>query len=358
MAGGESTIGVRSNLMSIQIRPADLKSDSADLVALFRQHLPAPSDLARFQWLYQEGVYGPARVWVAVEQENGRIVGSAAAYPRKLSFGGQDRLGFVLGDFCIDEKYRSLGPSLQLQRACLAALQEPSFEFVYDFPSRSMMAIYRRLGMEQSGELVRWAKPLRAEQMLLAVVRSKPLARGLGFLANPVLARRGWRGERSSCDLVLLQGPCGAEFSRLDQEIRAQAGVRTSRSAEYLNWRYFGNAAARHEILTARRAGQLVGYVVSTEGTDDARIVDLCSIEEPGVIVRLLFGTVERLRARGAATVSLNAGNAHPWNNLFKRAGFQRREGSPIVVAVAPGSPVSKAEFEHNWFVMQGDRDS
>jgi predicted N-acetyltransferase YhbS len=344
--------------MDIRIRPADLKSDSANLVALFRRHLSAPSDSARFRWLYQDGVYGPARVWVAVEPETGRIVGSAAAYPRRLSFSGQDRLGFVLGDFCIDEKYRSLGPSLQLQRACLTALQEPPFEFVYDFPSRSMMAIYKRLGMEQSGELFRWAKPLRVDQKLLAVVRSKPLARGLGILANPVLARRGWRGEKSLCDLGLQQGPCGAEFSRLDQEIYTHAGVRTSRSAEYLHWRYFGNAGARHEILTARRAGKLIGYVVSTEGTDDARIVDLCSIEEPGVIARLLFGAVERLRAQGAAAVSLNAGSAHPWNNLFQRAGFQRREGSPIVVAVAPGSPISRTEFEHNWFVMQGDRDS
>jgi predicted N-acetyltransferase YhbS len=344
--------------MSIRIRPADLKSDSDDLVDLIRRHLSAPSDSARFRWLYQDGVYGPARVWVAVETDSGRIVGSAAAYPRKLSFSGRESFGFVLGDFCIDEKYRSLGPSLQLQRACLTALQEPSFEFIYDFPSRSMMAIYKRLGLEQTGELVRWAKPLRAEQRVLAVVRSNPLARGLGFLANPVLARRGWRGEKSLCDLGLQPGPCGAEFSRLDQEIRTHAGVRTSRSAEYLNWRYFGNSAARHEILTARRAGKLIGYVVSTQGIEDARIVDLCSIEEPGVIARLLFGAVERLRAQGAATVSLNAGSAHPWNNLFERGGFQRRECSPIVVAAAPGSPISRTEFEHNWYVMHGERDS
>lgn len=221
-----------------------------------------------------------------------------------------------------------------------------------------MMAIYKRLGMEQSGELIRWAKPLRVEHRLLAAVRSKALARGLGILANPVLARRGWRGEKGSCDLGLQQSLCGAEFSRLDQEIHTNAGVRTVRSAEYLNWRYFATSAPCHEMLTARRAGKLIGYVVSARGADDARIVDLCSIEEPGIIARLLFGAVERLRGQGAAAISLNAGRAHPWSNLFERAGFQRREASPIVVAVAPGSPISKAEFEHNWFVMQGERDS
>jgi Acetyltransferase (GNAT) domain len=344
--------------MDIRIRPADLDSDSDSLVSLFRRHLSAPSDSSRYQWLYRDGVYGPARVWVAIEAESGRIVGSAAAYPRKLSFNGRDSLGLVLGDFCMDQNYRSLGPSLQLQRACLTVLQEPPFEFIYDFPSRSMMAIYKRLGMQQSGEMVRWVKPLRVENRLLNSVRSKFLARGIGVLANPLLARRGWQGDKRSCDLILQQGPFGNEFSQLDQDIRTRVGVRTFRSADYLNWRYFGSPAARYETLTARRAGKLIGYVVSVREADDARIVDLCSIEEPGVIARLLFGAVDRLRARNAATISLNAGSVHPWNNLFECAGFQRREVSPIVVAVAPESSISRAEFEQNWFVMQGERDS
>jgi len=212
--------------------------------------------------------------------------------------------------------------------------------------------------MEQCGELVRWAKPLRAEQRLLAFVRSKPLARGLSILANPLLARRGWRGEKSLCDLQVQEGPCGDEFSQLDQEISTNPGVRTSRSAGYLNWRYFRAPAARYEILTARRAGKLVGYVVSVSESEDPRIVDLCSIEEHGVVARLLFGAVERLRQQGAVTVSMNAGGAHPWSKVFERAGFQRREGSPIVAAVAQGSAISKTEFERNWFVMQGERDS
>jgi len=344
--------------MDIQIRPADLDSDCEALVNLLSRHLSAQADSSRFQWLYREGTHGPARVWVAVEKGSQRIVGSAAAYPRRLSFNGRERLGFVLGDFCIDEKYRSLGPSLQLQRACLTALREPPFEFIYDFPSRSMMAIYKRLGTEQSGELVRWAKPLRVEQKLLPLVRSKSLARALSLIASPLVARRGWRGDERLCELGVQEGPCGPDFSRLDQEISAKAGVRTLRSAEYLNWRYLGNPIARHEILTAHRSGKLIGYVVSALGADDARIVDLCSVEEPGVIVRLLFGAVERLSGQGAATVSLNAGAAHPWNNLFERAGFKRREGTPIIVALAAGSPVSRSDFEHNWFAMQGERDS
>lgn len=221
-----------------------------------------------------------------------------------------------------------------------------------------MMAIYKRLGIQQSGELVRWAKPLRAEKKVFSAVRSKTIARGLGLVANPLLARRGWAGDKNSCELILQEGPCGPEFSQLDQEISVGDGIRTSRSAQYLNWRYLAAPGARHEILTARRSGKLIGYVVSAASSDDARIVDLCSIDEPGVTGRLLFGAVERLRSQGAGSASLNAGNAHPWNALFERAGFRRREASPIVVVVPPGSPISSTAFEHNWFVMQGERDS
>ncbi len=267
-------------------------------------------------------------------------------------------MGLVLGDFCIDEKFRSLGPSLQLQRACLTALQEPPFEFIYDLPSRSMMAIYKRLGLQQSGELVRWAKPLRAEGKLFSAVRSKTLARGLGLVANPLLALRGWQGEKNSCDLILQEGNCGPEYTELDQELSAGEGVRTSRSAEYLNWRYLAAPGERYEILAARRSGKLIGYVVSVFESEDARIVDLSSIEEAGVVARLIFGAVERLRSLGATTVSMNAGSAHPWNALFERTGFQRREGSPIMVAVAPGSLISKTDFQQHWFIMQGERDS
>jgi hypothetical protein len=263
----------------------------------------------------------------------------------------------VLGDFCIDEKYRSLGPSLQLQRACLGLLQDPSFEFVYDFPSRSMMAIYQRLGMQQCGELVRWAKPLRADEKVRGVVGSQPLAQTIAAFVNPVLARRGSRGDQT-CDLEIQTVPCGQEFSKFDRGLRDPSGIRTERSAEYLNWRYFGNSNTQNEILTARRGGKLVGYVVSSRDLKDASIIDLGAMEQPGVVERLLAGAVERLRELGAATVSLNAGSMHPWNPLFARAGFQRREASPIVASVAQGASISIADFATNWSVMRGERDS
>src|SRR5579872_1378480 len=133
--------------MPTRIRPASLESDRTALIEVLGRNLMTRSDQQRFRWLYCDGPHGPAHAWVAVDEESGEIVGAAGAFPRKLYFGAREGLGFVLGDFCMNEKYRSLGPSIQLQKACINGIGESPFDFFYDFPSPGMIAVYGRLGI-------------------------------------------------------------------------------------------------------------------------------------------------------------------------------------------------------------------
>jgi hypothetical protein len=89
-----------------------------------------------------------------------------------------------------------------------------------------------------------------------------------------------------------------------------------------------------------------------------ASIVDLCSVEEPAVIGRVLAGVVELLRRRGVSSVSLNAGDKHPWNPLFERAGFRKREQSPLIIYTRPQSNSVDKALRSNWYLMRGERDS
>jgi hypothetical protein len=343
--------------MSVQIRRAVLDSDCTDLIELSRRHLAPNADRRRFDWLYFQNPFGSAHAWLAEDSTSGAAVGAAAAFPRKFLIDGTEKMGWVLGDFCLDEKYRALGPALRLQRACLECV-EPPHEFCYDFPSDSMMAVYKRLGINQTGSLVRWAKPLRAEEKLESLTGSKTIAQGLGVIANAALANRGYKGRNSDCEISAHEGSFGEEFSALDRQLTVAGCIRTVRTAEYLNWRYLAHPDVEHESLTARRKGKLIGYVVIATHPKIARIVDLCSIEEPAVIARLLAGAVERLTAGSAATANMAVGDGHPWTAIFERAGFIRRESSPVVVAPKPGSPLSENDFQKNWYLMQGERDS
>jgi hypothetical protein len=343
--------------MSIRIRSAVLESDSTDLIDLFRRHLTALSDRHRFDWLYVQNPCGAARAWVACNGDKGEVVGAAAAFPRKIHLAGVEMSGWVLGDFCLEEKFRSLGPAVQLQRACLEAVASP-FEFCYDFPSQSMLAVYKRLGVQQTGCVVRWAKPLRVEQKLEPIIRSRKIAKTLGLIGNAVLVRRGYKGEKNGCEVTLHTGPCGEEFSVLDRTLAVGPGVRLARTAEYLNWRYLAHPSQAHEILTVRREGILVGYVVLISDPNIASIVDILAVEEPAIIALLLSAAVEKIRRRGAAAANLIAGDGHPLNGIFELAGFRRREASPFVVCTGRNPMVAETSFQRNWYLMHGDRDS
>jgi len=344
--------------MALQIRRAALDRDRAQLIGLFKRCLTPTFDEQRFERVYCKGPYGAAPTWVAFDGSDGAIVGAAAAFPRRMYVGGEVRLGCVLGDFCIEEKYRSLGPAVLLQRACLEEAAGACFEFCYDFPSPSMMAVYKRLEIDKAGILWRWAKPLRAERKLASVIPSKALVKGLGAIVNAALAHRGWKGSADVCELAVHEGMCGEEFTTLDSHLCPKSGIRTVRTAEYLNWRYLSDSGTSYQILTARRAGILIAYAVFAQELGYASIVDLCSVEEPAVIGRVLAGAVELLRRRGVSSVSLNAGDRHPWNPLFERAGFRKREQSPLIIYTRPQSNSVDKALRSNWYLMRGERDS
>jgi Acetyltransferase (GNAT) domain len=343
--------------MSVQILSAPLESYQQDLITLFRRYLTPDSNENRFNWLYKQCPYGRALAWVASDTENGAIVGAAAAFPRKFYFQGAEKTGWVLGDFCLAEQYRSMGPALQLQRACLQ-VASPPHDFCYDFPSKPMMSIYRRMGVQQASNLVRWAKPLRVEDKLRRIVRSENIARALGKIGSSVLNARGWKGTGDACNIEQHQGPCGDEFTVLDESFEKIPALRPVRTAAYLNWRYLEHPRGAHLILVARKKGTLMGYVVVRNEQENARIVDLASVEEPAVIARLIDAAVRVVSVGGAKTVHLAVGESHPWSAIFRRAGFRRRESSPIVVVSQPGAISRGTDFKTRCYLMEGERDS
>jgi hypothetical protein len=342
--------------MSVQILPASLESHQDDLIGLFNQYLASDFNENRFCWLYKQNPYGPARAWIALDDAKG-VIGAAAAFPRRFYFKGTESSGWVLGDFCLSEEFRSLGPALKLQRACMQSLEAPH-DFLYDFPSKPMMAIYSRLRVPQTSTFVRWAKPLRMEDRLESVVHSKTAAALLGKVGNVVLDARGWKGTKESCEIELHRGQCGEAFTALDQSLQNAAGIRAARPAAYLNWRFLAHPSGAFSILTARKNGALIGYVVVRNESQDARIVDLVSVDEPAVVARLIDGAISFLKPTGAKSVSLAAGESHPWNSLFERTGFRRREASPVVVVSRTEATIRDTDFKAQCYLMEGDRDS
>ncbi len=346
--------------MAISIYPADLVADRSLIIQTLRQCLTPSSDACRFDWLYRTNPHGQAQAWLARDMSSGEIVGMAAAFPRRVRIGKCEKIAWVLGDFCIAERYRSLGPALQLQRACLAAFNTDSAAFCYDFPSTSMMAVYRRLGITDFHRMLRFAKPLRIDRKVTTKIKAPLVARELTAVGNLLLGLWDHFHETdATLTIAIHEGPCDAEFSRLAQQVNDRLGVCVQRSADYLNWRYLANPLRRYELLTARRHSELLAYLVLTDDGEDAVVADLFGVEDPAVISRLIEAVVGLLRGSGLMTLSVPLLESHPWIPLLRRLGFRAREACPVVISVPSHATAQHIRPEGlRWYFMHGDRDS
>jgi hypothetical protein len=228
----------------------------------------------------------------------------------------------------------------------------------YDFPSTSMTAIYRRLGISPQDEMVRLAKPVRVDRAVAKNVRMRTVARGLSKLGNRILAWRDGAGEGAiGCTISLEAGPCSEEFTALARKMSASYGVCVERLADYLNWRYRSHPLRRYEILAARRDGTLVGYAVFLQEGEDAGIVDLFGIEEEA-LGSLVKRVVTIARKCGAIAVSASVLTSDPRRALLERLGFHARESRPVVVYLPRQLATSDRNVGLTWSLMDGDRES
>lgn len=347
--------------MGIAIRRLVLEPERQLLIDFLYRHLTPQSTERRFAWLYLENPSGHAQVWVAENLETREVVGASTVFPRCLYVNGRETHGFVLGDFCIHPEYRSLGPAVRLQRACLEEMSPEIRTLGYDLPGDRMLPVHRRLGTTPQDRLVRFAKPLRVNRKVAEKISMKSLARGLSSIGNKALKwRDAMRAFSGAHEIAWHRGPCGEEFSTVAARVSADyQGVITARTAAYLNWRYLSHPLRHFEILTARRQGVLAGYLILTREAEDASIVDLFGIEDCELLSSLLAHAVEFLRGLGVVTVSAHVLATHPWTRLFSRLGFEPRDSCPVVFYPSRSQVVADREASAtDWFLMDGDRES
>ena len=335
--------------MSISIRAANLDSDRGSLIEALNQWL-APQTEARFDWLYRNGPHGRACAWVATENGSGSILGAAGIFPRLMRSERGATTGYVLGDFFVVPHHRTLGLALQLQRACLNFIETQRAPW-YDFPAPGMLSVYKRLGIQPNGELVRFAKPLRADRIVRQKIKNPILAKGVSAAANLALASAANKVRAASgCEIASFDGLCSEEFTNLLAEVKS--GLAVDRSADYLNWRYRTHFANQFVFLAARRQGRLVGWLVYQRQGEDAEIVDLFSAE-PKVREALVRATLRRMTQENVFTVSFSLLGSHPWASELKEIGFRPRESCPAIFRGA-----AKTSKPDDWFLTQGDRES
>ena len=345
--------------MGISVRSIRYESESQQLVDTLQANLPHLPHALLFPWLYLQNPEGLARVWVATDSQTDRIVGVAAAFPRRVYCRGQEVRSHVLGDFCIDPAHRSLGLALTLQRTCMDALTSEDAGFAFDFPSPTMLAIYKRLQIEVSATMVRYAKPLRVDRKVAERIPLPFVARGISALANAGLKLRDSSAARSG-DLIITVEPglWGEEFTTATREWSPRTGICVARTAEYLNWRYQKHPQQKYEMLVARKAGALSGYLIH-HFTEHECIIDDLLAEDDATRTELLAEGTAVARKRRVHTVSVPWLSSHPGTQLLEQCGFLARESSPVALfSLQRGAPSQVQMEKEQWYLMHGDWES
>ena len=352
-------LNVSVSQMASLVRSADVHRERATLTAFLSTYLSPDADEARYEWLYCKNPEGKARVWVACEAGTGRIIGVSAAFPRRIHCGGRAVRGYVLGDFFIHPDFRSLGPALALQRRTLEELSREGAGFVFDFPSTSMLAVYKRLQIEPRESSIRFAKLLRADRQIRKRIPNEAAGRTLAVAANAALRLRDANLSPSGAWTIAEETAlCGEEFTHAFRQWAPRMGICADRSADYLNWRFLQHPQRRYQILTARKDGRLCGYLIYHWAGEDAMVVDLLA-EENQISKALLVETIAVARRCSVNTLSAPFLPAHAGRTILEDCGFRPRESSPIVALALPWAANHQIDqgAEH-WYLTYGDRES
>ena len=341
----------------VRIRQVDPSQEGAAIQGVLERNLVQAAGLKRLEWLYLGNPDGRALVWLA-EDDEGRAVGTSAAHPRRMRIGKEIVRALNLSDFAFDAAYRSLGPALKLLKATLEPVRNGDHAFSYDFPSQAMHALYRRMGGADLGAGERWVRPVDfksiAKRTIGGVVgRVVGAAGGVALRARDALA-----GIPRGIDVTPLEGEFGAEFDALDAKLAGMTAVAGVRDAAYLDWRYRQHAMFSHDVLCARRNGELLGFVVVRPGENGvALVLDLFAGEEDGVRRGLAAAAVDHARAGDAEALHVEVLAGSPAAKMFSKLGFVKRdEGAGPVPFSGPDGP---AVLRHaaNWWITGGDRD-
>jgi hypothetical protein len=339
-------------MTNLRVREADACKEREPLLKILRNWLAPEIDEKRLDWLYFRNPHGNARIWV-LEDSDG-MVGAGAAIPRKLWSSGAQIPGCVFGDFCVAPAYRTIGPALQLQRACLQAIDSGWSRLGYDLPSTSMMAVYRRLGIREARSFMRMAKPLRVDRQVRERVKSGILAKFVSQSGNAALkARDRIRRTGRKLETTLCVHAFGEEFDELFNELAPKTGNWcVERCSAYLNWRFREHPKAQFTVWTARQKGKLEAYCITRSRDQEVQIVELFGKDEYGVHENLLMTVIESSRASGALTLSAPILSGHPRQARLEALGFYAREASAVVAYEKGSSGVSPS------WLTEGDRDS
>jgi len=333
--------------MGLAIRRACLKEDRQELLEVFKRNFGefGENHEERYDYQCKLNPAGEGWTWLLYDRSSGSTVGTTSLFRRKMYVNGRQLLAGQVMFFAVDAGYRSLGPALMLQRVTFDPVDHGEVAFCYDCPPHDEgMSTFVRLGMHPNCVMTRYVLPLRSDEYLRKSLGKGAWTKPVIATANLLLRMQRSRHDPPGLEISEFRGDFGEEFSHLDEVVSSSGVIRGRRSSEVLTWLYrqFPPSAQRtrnslndeFRTLVARRAGELVGFVVFRDQTDNLiAITDLfgAQLESAGIpLIEAVIGVAKRNKMHGVYAYCVGGSEL---SRVLESAGFRPRERAARVVA-------------------------
>ncbi len=366
MTGGAPDVDLsRARTEGLRLRRAD-RTDDAGMRAVNGDAFPTNpktrADVTAWQWW--DDPFGEPVAWVWEDEASGRIVGQYLAYPLPAVLDGEPGRIAIGVDLAVASDHQGRGLAQPLfdvtVRDAVAAVGP-----FYSYPNEQSVRGAARAGLVGVARLRVRVLPLRAGSLVDDLPGPRPLGRLALGVGSRVLGLR----LRAPADVVVeVAEAVGVddvpeELDALWDRLVPRAPWGVARHADWWRWRYAGHPDRPYALLTARRAGRLVGAAVVLE-RDDLGGRFACLLEllvDDAAAARALVAAV---RERAGDDLDGIAATGVP-GSIVDRAGADaglvavpaRLLSRPIHFFVSPHPRVGSDPAARSWTTAWGDLD-
>jgi len=354
------------------------KEDRADMLALICAEY-GDVDLAReayYDWLIGQM---PTEVvqFAAREKATGKVVSASTLLGVRASWRGEPILAILGVNLVVDPRYRRQGVYRALATQIRDDIQDAGYRFMSAFPNQKSMPQMVKSDMYHMVSRVPLViRPLNAQALPAGYVGNALLRWGVNFgwaIASRTLWRERFPSQNKPGLCLVAEGKeLDEAYDRFWERVKLKYDLMVVRDRAFLQWRFCDIPTRDYQILSARRDGELVGYMVlrqtEVRGIQAGVIADFLVVpegdgEEAGF--RLLHEALHRFRG---AKLAVAGGLALPHTQeygIMRRAGFvdtpQRLAPQPFYLFVrmyADEPPLDVVTRPESWYVSIADHDA
>jgi GNAT superfamily N-acetyltransferase len=314
-------------------------ADRPQVEELIAEMIPGCDVAARWRWLYESNPGGPAITWLAFSETN-EVAGCTSFFPFRLWLDGEQVRGALGGDGYVRPAFRRRGLGALLHNASRDAMPSHNISCMYGAPGSMNVTPLKHGGSRESGQVVRWVRPLRAEALHVPGA----LAPAVAWALRP----------RARARLV----PAVANDKRIDrvwEEARTKLRLAAVRDGAFYTWRFQLAPAARQRTFVIVDHDRPIG-ACALEMIDRRilRIVDLLAV--PGEWRTCLLSVVEHCAATPAELVDIKLLATDSRERAMYRSLFVDRGKKPFLCMIPPGGDVRFIDPKR-WFYTNADSD-